>query len=101
MAKPFEEWTLEELRAGLARIGEELARRAAAPPARAAKVDVVRACENWIRGYAWDETFTRSMVEDELALHERRSGQTLPASERERLLSLWASLREERERRAA
>jgi hypothetical protein len=83
---------------------EELARRAAAPaPAAGGKgrVDVVRACENWVRGLAWDETFTREMVEDEFAIHERRAGQELPPLERERLLQLWLSLVEERYLNAA
>jgi hypothetical protein len=59
-------------------------------------VDVVRACENWIRGRAWDETFTREMVEDELAIHERRAGRELGPLERERLVQLWLVLYAER-----
>jgi hypothetical protein len=84
MAKPLEEWTVEELRVQLARVGDELARRAAAPAAgKRPKVDVVAACEHWVRGFAWDETFTREMVEDE------------------RLVGLWLALRGERAARAA
>ncbi|HKI91552.1 MAG TPA: hypothetical protein VJ986_04575 [Gaiellaceae bacterium] len=101
MAKPLEEWTVAELRGELGRIGDELARRGAAAPGKKGKVDVVQVCENWVRGYAWDETFTREMVEDELTLRERRNGQTLPASDRERLLQLWLALRDERAARAA
>jgi hypothetical protein len=37
MAKPLEEWTPAELRAEALRLVEELARRAAAPPAAGAK----------------------------------------------------------------
>ena len=91
---------MEELRAELVRLGEELARRAVTP-ARKQKVDVARACEGWVRGYAWDETFTPPMVEDELALHERKTGQRLSAADRERLLQLWRALRAERYRDAA
>jgi hypothetical protein len=102
MAKPLEEWTVEELRVQLARVGDELARRAAAPAAgKRPKVDVVAACEHWVRGFAWDETFTREMVEDELSLRERKTAQMLPASERERLVGLWLALRGERAARAA
>jgi hypothetical protein len=102
MAKPLEEWTVEELRAELARIGDELVRRAAAPaPGRKPRVDVIQACEHWVRGQAWDETFTVDMVEDELAVRERKTGQILPAAERERLLQLWLALRDERAARAA
>ena len=64
-------------------------------------VDVVRACENWVRGRAWDETFTEEMVEDELSVHERKAGQELPPLERERLLQLWSALYDERHRQAA
>jgi hypothetical protein len=100
MAKPFEEWTLEELRAEARRIVDELARRATAP-AKKQKADIVRACEHWVQGYAWDETFTVEMVEDEFQLHERKLGQTLPVAERKRLLELWRVLRDDRAQRAA
>jgi hypothetical protein len=103
MAKPLEEWSIDELRMEAVRVAEELARRAASPVAGGKKprVDVVRACENWIRGVAWDETFTLEMVEDELALHERKAGQELGPLERERLMQLWLALRAERYRDAA
>jgi len=102
MAKPLEEWTPDELRFEIARLTEELARRAAvtAPPAKG-RVDVVRSCENWVRGQAWDETFTQEMVEDEFAIHERRAGQELPPLERERLVQLWLALVAERYLNAA
>jgi hypothetical protein len=97
VAKPVEDWTPEELRAEVTRLVDELARRVAATTAGAKKgVDVVRACENWVRGRAWDETFTREMVEDELAIHERKVGQELRPLDRERLLQLWAALYDER-----
>lgn len=104
MAKPLEEWTLDELRAEAVRLVDELARRGAdvpAPGRAKGRVDVVRACENWIRGRAWDDTFTVEMVEDELSVHERKAGRELPPLERERLLQLWLSLRAERAERAA
>ena len=103
MAKPLEEWTPAELRAEAIRLTEELARRAAAPPVTGGKKgpDVVRACENWVRGLAWDETFTREMVEDELSIHERKAGQELGPLERERLLQLWQTVYAERYRDAA
>jgi hypothetical protein len=102
VAKPLEEWTPDELRFEVARLTEELARRAAvtAPPAKG-RVDVVRACENWVRGQAWDETFTQEMVEDELAIHERKAGQELGPLDRERLVQLWLTLYDERYRAAA
>ena len=92
MAKPLEEWTPAELQAEVARLTGELARRADVPaPTRPGKgkVDAARACENWVRGLAWDETFTREMVEDELAILERKAGHELGPLERERLLRLW------------
>ena len=101
MAKPLEEWTPDELRFEVARLTEELARRAVAPaPAVSGKgrVDVVRSCENWVRGQAWDETFTQEMVADEFAIHERKE---LPPLERERLLQLWLALVAERYLNAA
>ncbi len=103
MAKPLEEWSIDELRMEAVRVAEELARRAAIPATGGKKprVDVVRASENWIRGVAWDETFTLEMVEDELALHERKAGQELGPLERERLTQLWLALRAERYRDAA
>lgn len=104
MAKPLEEWSVEELRDELGRIGGELARRAAAPPpagGRKHRVDVVLACENWVRGLAWDETFTVEMVQDELSVHERKAGTELAPLDRERLVQLWLALRDERYRNAA
>ena len=104
MAKPMEEWSIDELRMEAVRVAEELARRAAVPAAGAGKkhrVDVVRACENWVRGVAWDETFTLEMVEDELALHERKAGQELGPLDRERLIQLWLVLYAERLAEAA
>src|SRR4051812_18123101 len=104
MAKPLEEWSIDELRMEAVRVAEELARRAATPLPTGAKkprVDVVRACENWVRGVAWDETFTIEMVDDEFSLHERKGGQEPPPLERERLTQLWLALRSERYRDAA
>jgi hypothetical protein len=104
MAKPLEEWTPDELRFEVARLTEELARRASVTPAAApgkGRIDVVRSCENWVRGLAWDETFTREMVEDELAIHERKAGQELSPLERERLIQLWLVLYAERVAEAA
>jgi hypothetical protein len=103
VTKPLEEWTTEELRAEAAKLIDELARRIAAVPApgKKTRTDVVRACENWVRGRAWDETFTQEMVEDELAVLERKAGQELGPLERERLLQLWLALFAERYRSAA
>jgi hypothetical protein len=104
MAKPLEEWTPEDLRFEIARLTEELARRAAtavaAPPGKG-RIDVVRSCENWVRGLAWDETFTQEMVEDELAIHERKAGQELGPLDRERLIQMWLALYAERFAEAA
>jgi len=103
MAKPLEEWTPDELRFEVARLADELARRAVVPASAPTKgrVDVVRVCENWVRGRAWDETFTEEMVDDELAIHERKAGQELGPLERGRLLQLWRTVYEERYRNAA
>jgi hypothetical protein len=104
MAKPLEEWTPDDLRFEISRLTEELARRAATAVAASpgkGRVDVVRSCENWVRGLAWDETFTVEMVQDELAVHERKVGQELAPLDRERLIQLWLSLRDERYRHAA
>jgi len=102
MAKPLEEWSVDELRAQAVRVADELARRAALPaPGRKGGTDVVRACENWVRGLAWDETFTRETVDDELSVLERKAGSELPAGERDRLVQLWLVLRDERFPRAA
>jgi hypothetical protein len=101
-AKPLDQWTPDELRVEIVRLSEELARRAAAPaPGRKSAPDVVRSCENWVRGRAWDETFTLEMVEDELALHERKTNVDLQPMERERLLQLWHALYAERYPQAA
>jgi len=102
MAKPVEEWSVDELRAEAARLLDELARRAATPsPGRKGGTDVVRACENWVLGRAWDETFTTEMVRDEFSVLERKAGHELPAAEWQRLLQLWLALRAERFPRAA
>jgi hypothetical protein len=100
--KPLDQWTPDELRLEITRLAEELARRAAAPaPGRKAGVDVVKSCENWIRGHAWDETFTEEMVEDELSVHERKTNHDLQPLERARLLELWRVLYAERYAQAA
>jgi hypothetical protein len=100
--KPLDQWTPDELRLELTRLAEELARRAAAPaPGRKSAPDVVRSCENWVRGRAWDETFTLEMVEDELSVHERKTNVELQPMERERLLQLWQALYVERYPQAA
>ena len=100
--KPLDQWTPDELRLELTRLAEELARRAAAPaPGRKSAPDVVRSCENWVRGRAWDETFTLEMVEDELSVHERKTNVQLQPMERERLLQLWQALYVERYPQAA
>jgi hypothetical protein len=96
MAKPIEEWTNDELRAEAVRVLDEFARRATAATAKKSRTDVARACENWVRGRAWDETFTQEMVEDELAVLERKSGQELGPLDRERLVQLWLALYAER-----
>ena len=102
MPKPLEEWTAEELRAEATRLLDELVRRAAAPaPAQKKKgVDVVHACENWVHGLGWDETFTREMVEDELAVLARKSNQELAPLDRERLVQLWLTEYDRRYRAA-
>jgi hypothetical protein len=100
MAKPLEEWSVDELRQEGSRILEELARRGV-NPGKKPKADIARTCEHWVRGFAWDETFTREMVEDEFAVHERKLAQTLSDADRNRLLQLWVALREERSRQAA
>ncbi|MDX6485999.1 MAG: hypothetical protein QOF43_1152 [Gaiellaceae bacterium] len=104
MAKPLEEWKPDELRAEIGRMTDELARRAEAPSPAAGgakgRVDVGRSCENWVRGLAWDETFTREMVEDELAIHERKAGQELGPLERERVIQLWLTEYDRRYRAA-
>jgi hypothetical protein len=104
MAKPLEEWTPDDLRFEISRLTEELARRAATAVAASpgkGRVDVVRSCENWVRGLAWDETFTQEMVEDELAIHERKAGQELGPLDRERLIQMWLTLYAERFAEAA
>jgi hypothetical protein len=110
MAKPLEEWTPEELRNELGRLADELVTRAnATAPVAAAlggsaagkgRVDVVKACENWVRGLAWDETFTREMVEEELAIIERKTGHELGPLERERVVQLWLNEYDRRYRAA-
>ena len=95
--KPIDQWSPDELRLEITRLTEELARRAAAPAAgRRQAADVVKSCENWVRGHAWDETFTVDMVDDELSVHERKTGHELQPLERERLLQLWHALYAER-----
>ena len=105
MAKPLEEWTPEELRNELVRLADELVTRANAPtrasvaPSKG-RVDVVKACENWVRGLAWDETFTQEMVEEELAIFERKTGHELGPLERERVVQLWLNEYDRRYRAA-
>jgi hypothetical protein len=100
--KPIDQWSPDELRLEITRLTEELARRAATPAAgRKSAVDVVKSCENWVRGHAWDETFTPEMVEDELSVHERKTNHALQPLERERLLQLWRALYDERYAQAA
>jgi len=78
----------------------ELRRRASsAPPPK--EVDVAVVCENWVRGYAWDETFTEEMVVDELGVLERSVQGELEPRDRTRLVELWRDLRRERFAEAA
>jgi hypothetical protein len=101
-AKPIDQWTPDELRFEITRLTEELARRAASPAAgRKTTVDVAKSCENWVRGHAWDDTFTPEMVDDEFSVHERKTNHDLQPMERERLLQLWHALYGERYSRAA
>jgi hypothetical protein len=67
---------------------DDLMRVVAAAP-WPAQGDVATACENWIRGVGWDETFTRTMVDDEFDKLERRLHMTPPRGERDRLVQLW------------
>jgi hypothetical protein len=100
--KPIDQWSPDELRLEITRLTEELARRAAAPaPGRKTAPDVVKSCENWVRGHAWDETFTLEMVDDEFAVHARKTNSELQPMERERLLQLWRALYAERYPQAA
>jgi hypothetical protein len=99
-AKPLDQWTPDELRMEITRLTEELARRAASPTRKSAP-EIAKSCENWIRGHAWDETFTLEMVEDELSVHERKTNVELQPMERERLLQLWQALYVERYPQAA
>ena len=100
--KPIDQWSPDELRLEITRLTEELARRAATQASgRKAAVDVGKSCENWVRGHAWDETFTAEMVEDELSVHERKTNHELQPLERERLLQLWRALYAERYSQAA
>lgn len=95
--KPIDQWSPDELRLEITRLTEELARRAATPAAgKKQPADIVRACENWVRGHAWDETFTDDMVEDQFAVNERTVRQELQPLERERLVQLWRVLYAER-----
>ena len=102
-AKPIDQWTPDELRLEITRLAEELARRATPTSVggRKAPVDIARSCENWVRGHAWDETFTAEMVADELSVHERKTNHELQPLERVRLLQLWRALYTERYSRAA
>jgi hypothetical protein len=95
--KPIDQWSPDELRLEITRLTEELARRAGTPASgKKQAADIVRACENWVRGHAWDETFTVEMVDDEFAVNERTVRQELQPMERERLLQLWHALYAER-----
>ncbi len=78
----------------------ELRRRAATAPPPHVK-DVALACENWVRGRAWDETFTVETVADELARIERAVRARLAPADRERLVQLWRALYSERHAAAA
>lgn len=98
--RPLDQLTPDELRLRIVESLDELVRRAATSPKRKPP-DIAKSCENWIRGHAWDETFTPAMVEDELAVHERKLGQDLQPLERERLLQLWRALFAERYPKAA
>jgi len=101
-AKPIDQWSADELRLEITRLTEELARRAATPaPGRKSVVDVAKSCENWVRGHAWDDTFTPEMVDDEFSVHERKTNHELQPLERERLLQLWRALYDERYPQAA
>jgi hypothetical protein len=95
--KPIDQWTPDELRLEITRLTEELARRAGTPAhGKKPAADVARACENWVRGHAWDETFSEEMVEDEFSVNERAIRQELQPLERERLVQLWRALYAER-----
>jgi len=78
----------------------ELRRRASsAPPPK--EVDVAVVCENWVRGFAWDETFSEETVIEELGVLARSVQQELEPHVRTRLVELWRDLRRERFAEAA
>ena len=103
MAKPLEEWSIDELRMAAVRVPRSWRAVPRRPCRRPARSSASTSCApgELVRGVAWDETFTLEMVEDELALHERKAGQELGPLERERLTQLWLALRTERYRDAA
>ena len=95
------ERTLLELLGDAQRILDEVRRRVADLPEEHPPFDVVAACQRWVRGVGWDETFTEELVLDEFARFERRGERRLEVAERTQLLELWRSLKAERTSQAA
>jgi hypothetical protein len=56
----------------------------------------VVAIEQWIRGFAWDATFSDEMAVEEFGRISRRVNAQLDPVEHERLLQLWRSERTSR-----
>ena len=95
------ERTLLELVGDAQGILDEVRRRVADLPQEHPPFDVVAACERWVRGVGWDDTFTDELVLDEFARFERRGERPLDLADRTRLLELWRTLKDDRTNQAA
>jgi hypothetical protein len=100
MAAGRHQRSLDERFAEIETLLAELRREVAAQPQeqrpRGRGPDLAAAAEQWVRGLGWDETFDEAMIEEELSIIERRVHGELAVEQRQRLLELWRSLREER-----
>ena len=94
MRSPREK-TIEDRFAELEQLLRELRDEVARVPRPPATSSVV-AIEQWIRGFAWDATFSDEMAVEEFGRISRRVNEELDPVEHERLLQLWRSERTSR-----
>ena len=95
------ERTIYDILDEMAELQRELRARVLELPQEVQQFDLVAACESWVRGVGWDESFTEELVDEQFGRFARHGNAELEALERTSLLELWRATRAERYPEAA